>query len=65
MWLTVANHILFIALNYYGLASFVSGCAEKGQNFLRTLYCSSVVRWPEIRHSEFTTQLDACGVKLY
>ena len=38
MWLTVANHRLFIALNYYGLASFVSGSAEKGQNFLRTLY---------------------------
>ena len=38
MWLTVANYRLFFALNYYGLASFVSGSAEKGQNFLRTLY---------------------------
>ena len=42
MWLTVANHRLFFALNYYGLASFVSGSAEKGQNFLRTLYTWSV-----------------------
>ena len=37
-WLTVANQRLFFALNYCGLASFVSGSAEKGQNFLRTLY---------------------------
>ena len=40
MLLTAANHRLFFALNYYGLASFVSGSAEKGQNFLRTLYTS-------------------------
>ena len=38
MWLTVANHRLFLVLNCYGLASFVSGSTEKGQNFLRTLY---------------------------
>ena len=30
MWLTVAKHRLFFALNLYGPASFVSGSAEKG-----------------------------------
>ena len=42
MWLTVANHRLFLVLNCYGLASFVSGSTEKGQNFLRTLYSMTV-----------------------
>ena len=38
MWLTVSSHRLFLVLNCYGLASFVSGSTEKGHNFLRTLY---------------------------